>query len=130
MKTVFHCLILCQILIAALACQHDPSPIEVLIPKKPTEIPDSCGLKSVTYSKTIKPLLDFYCIGCHGNGSASKGINFEGYENLKLWINADSSRVLGSIRFEKGAFMPPIGKMAHCNIQQIEAWVKGGLKNN
>jgi hypothetical protein len=130
MKNGLKTLLYLFILRGCLACQHDPSISDILVVEKPIELPDSCGLKTVTYSKTLKPIFEFYCDGCHGDIRASKGINLQGYDNLKWWIMHDSSRVLGSIRYEKGSFMPPGGKLVHCNLQQIETWVKDGMKNN
>ncbi len=117
------------ILRGCLACQHESVPIEIV--EKPVEKTDSCSLKNVTYVKVVKGIFDDYCIKCHGNTIMSKGYNFQGFDNLKLWFSLDSLRLLHAIRHEKGLPMPLGGdKIPECKIRQIETWVREGLKEN
>lgn len=104
-----------------MACQHAPSAlVEPII----QELPDSCALKNVAYKNKIETLFITHCYACHSGRGASKGINLEGYEGLKWWINNDSMRILGVIR--KGE-MPPTGKIPNCQILQLETWIQKGM---
>jgi mono/diheme cytochrome c family protein len=125
LKTLFYLLLLHNVW----ACKHEP----VLIAPTPTilEKSDSCSVKNVTYKTTVKAIFDDHCIRCHGNTIMSKGMNFQGYESLKLWFSLDSLRLLHAIRHEKGLPMPLGGdKIPDCKIRQIETWVREGYKEN
>jgi hypothetical protein len=128
MKNSLKILICGFILRGVLACKHEPLPIYVIptIPEKP----DAC-VKNISYKTPIKAIFDEHCLRCHGNTIMSKGMNFQGYESLKLWFSLDSLRLLHAIRHEKGLPMP-LGeaKLPECKIRQIETWVKEGYKEN
>ncbi len=111
------------------ACQHEPLPIKIV--DNSVVKSDSCSLKNVTYMSVVKGIFDNYCIKCHGNTTMSKGFNFQGFDNLKLWFSLDSLRILHAIRHEKGLPMP-LGqnKIPECRIRQIETWLREGLKEN
>jgi hypothetical protein len=125
LKILFYLLILRGVL----ACKHEPIPITMtpII----TESPDSCGVKNVTYNKTIRPIFNQYCVSCHGDQRMSKGYNFQEYQITTLWFKNDSTQILNVIRHEKGLSVPLGGdKLPECKIRQIETWVREGFKEN
>jgi hypothetical protein len=127
MKNSLKILIFGFILRGVLACKHEPLPI----PMTPVtlESPDSCGVKNVTYNKTIQPIFNQYCVDCHGDQRMWKGFNFQDYQITTAWFKNDSAQILHAIRHERGLPMPLGGdKLPECKIRQIETWVREGYK--
>jgi Planctomycete cytochrome C len=77
-----------------------------------------CDTANVTFSGSIKPILQTYCI------------NFSTYSGVKA--NATNGKLLGSIRHDAGfSPMPQNGnKLSTCNIALIKAWIDAGAPNN
>lgn len=91
----------------------------------------SCDTTVVTYSGTIKPLLDVYCTNCHGvDPSNGGGIDLTTWDNVKSFV--DGGSFLGDVRQESGYNPMPKGgaKLSDCNISKIEAWINRGAKND
>lgn len=89
-----------------------------------------CDTDMVTYSGTVAPLLQNTCVGCHGGGSPSAGVNLSSHAGVaQVALNG---RLLGAIRWEAGyAPMPQGGnQLSDCTIDQIAAWVDAGAPNN
>jgi len=89
----------------------------------------SCTTGTVTYSSGIAPLISANCVGCHGGGSVSGGVNLGTYEGVK---NAVSSGKLYNAVAQNGQAvpMPPAQKLASCDIKKIKVWIDAGSKNN
>jgi Cytochrome C oxidase, cbb3-type, subunit III len=92
----------------------------------------TCKTDSMSYSNNVVPIMQSYCFSCHGNGNTggSGGINLEGYNNLKPYV--DNGKLVGNITHAPGYVPMPYGqpKMPDCEINQIVAWVDQGAKNN
>ena len=87
-------------------------------------INDSINTK-VTYTNSIKPIIDANCISCHGTppiNSAPMSLNT--YDQVK---NAVESRNLIN-EIETGS-MPPVGNLSTTQIQQIKSWQSNGFPN-
>jgi Planctomycete cytochrome C len=92
----------------------------------------NCDTTNVTYSGTVKPLLDLKCKGCHGTNNPGGGIKLTNYDEVKA--QADIGKLLGSINHSYG-FKPmpyPTGsnKLPQCEIDVIRIWVEAGAPNN
>jgi len=89
-----------------------------------------CDTTNVTFSKTISPMIQTNCQGCHSNSNPSGGINLQGYTNVKTY--ADFGSLLGSITHASGfSPMPKGGNMlSDCNIAQLKIWLAAGAPNN
>jgi cytochrome c5 len=84
---------------------------------------------NVTFSKTIFPIIETTCIGCHRTGSVSGGVNLENYVQIKNYV--DNKKLYGAISYQAGYFaMPPSGKMTDCQIGVIKKWIDAGAKND
>jgi hypothetical protein len=94
------------------------------------ELNPDCEIETVTYSRTIVPILSAQCMSCHRNSAALGGVRLEDYEDLKIWV--DNGRLLGSIRHQPGFSRMPQGgpRLPACSIAQIEAWIAVGAPNN
>ena len=89
-----------------------------------------CDTSAVTYSLSVKPILDANCNSCHNTLSAQGGVILDSHTAVKGF--ADSGQLLGAITHAAGFFPMPKGgsKMNDCNISTIETWVSGGTLNN
>jgi hypothetical protein len=84
---------------------------------------------NVTFSKTINPLLQTNCVGCHKAGSVSGGVLLDSYANIKTYI--DNKKIWGAINYISGyVAMPPSQKMNDCQLKVIKKWIDNGAKND
>jgi hypothetical protein len=91
---------------------------------------DSCDVSNVTYSGTVAPILQNFCVGCHSGSAPSGGILLNQYNAVAAV--ALSGQLVGSINGASGfAKMPPAGgSLSSCNIEKITKWVTDGAPNN
>jgi len=86
-----------------------------------------CDVANVTWSGTIKPIVDLTCAtpGCHVAGGTGPG-NFTTYAGVKAKVDDGSfrSQVLVS------QAMPPTGPLGSCSLQQIDIWLNAGAPEN
>ncbi|TAL70891.1 MAG: hypothetical protein EPN82_00900 [Bacteroidetes bacterium] len=89
-----------------------------------------CDTTTVTYSKTIVPVLELNCLGCHTSVQPQGNVTLEGYSNVKKYI--DNGKFLGAIQHKKGYVPMPDNNMrlSDCNLRQLEIWVQNGAPNN
>ena len=89
-----------------------------------------CDTINVTYSNTIAPAINLYCLGCHNDAGPQGGLSLEGYNNIQP--PAIDSRLLGTIRWEAGYPKMPknSNKLPDCLIRQFEIWIDNGAQNN
>jgi hypothetical protein len=87
-----------------------------------------CKTDSMSFQNDVYPVLLNSCVGCHGNFGASAGVNLEGYDNVKK----NNIRMMNAIEYKAGASRMPQGasKLPACTINQLNAWIAQGLKNN
>lgn len=109
------------------ACYYDKE--ELLYPQLPGS--SGCDTLNVTYAKTIRPILQTNCYGCHSNANASAfggGVALENYSDVAALI----SHVYGSINWEPGhPPMPNNGtKLNDCLIREVYIWMQAGTPNN
>ena len=93
----------------------------------------ACDSSHVSYSLSIKPIIEKNCYACHSDASSiiyGNGINLEGHSNLKNLTNV--GLVIGNIKHEPGFIAMPKGgpKLSTCEIAKIEAWVNKGAPND
>ena len=115
--------------------------------KKEVANVNTCDTTSVSYSQTVAPIIATNCSQCHStnatNFGAGGGIPLDTYSSLKSC--ADSSWLLPSINWQLNLIpasyntltglpaenMPlalPI--LGTCDLNQVNAWVHQGAKNN
>jgi hypothetical protein len=93
----------------------------------------TCGVSvdtvNVTFAKTIKPLLEINCVGCHQTGSASGNVVLDSYANVKTYI--DNKKMWGAITYSTGySAMPPSQKLTDCQLVVVKKWIDKGAKND
>jgi len=108
------------------SCYYDSQ--EYLYP----QTSNTCDTVSVTYVKSVVPVIQNHCLSCHGNTTSALGnsIKLEDYADIKT--RADDHSLLGSVARE-GSYSPmPKGaaKLDPCKIATIRIWVDAGAPNN
>jgi hypothetical protein len=95
----------------------------------------NCNNLNVSYALDVVPILENACYECHDLSNApvlGDGINIEGIDKLKSYIEANQNRFLGSLKWNgQGARMPKgSSKLDFCTINKIEVWINEGMQNN
>lgn len=89
----------------------------------------SVDTANVTFSKSVKPMLDTYCVGCHKVGAASGSVVLDNYTAVKVYV--DNQRLFGSMTSQQGySAMPPTGKLTDCQLLVVQKWILKGAKND
>ncbi len=88
-----------------------------------------CDTTNVTFSKTVMPILEANCVGCHSGPAATAGVNLSNYDGLKRVVS--SNRFPNVLTGASGApQMPPGSRLSACDITRIQAWVRKGAVND
>jgi len=121
-KSTIVSLSICALLVGALeSCSSKKE-----TPETNNEPNASCNADNATYLANVRPLLNQYCVSCHGNSSS---VRLSTYEQVKAV--ASSGRLVGSIKRLPGYRAMPEGKsLSTCEISTIENWVNNGALNN
>jgi len=127
MKTAIVLVASILVLMAASSCYYDSE--EYLYPQTSGQ----CDTLNVTYTNSIVPLMQNYCLSCHSNGQAAAfggNIRLENYTDVK--VRADDHRLLGSVAHENGYSPMPKGasQLENCKVTTIRIWVNAGALNN
>jgi len=115
------------ILATMAGCYYDSE--EALYPTVST----TCDLTNVTFSATVKPILQASCYSCHSNssaGSSGNGIKLENYSDVVSYVN--NGRMMGAINHSNGYVAMPQGggKLTDCEISKLQKWIDNGKLNN
>ncbi len=91
---------------------------------------NACDTTNVTYSGTISPIVQNYCVGCHSGGSPSGGIGMSTFTEVNS-MALDGS-LYGSVNHSAGYSPMPKGSnsLSTCQIDQIRIWIAAGSQNN
>ena len=89
-----------------------------------------CSTADMSYQIDILPILESNCFQCHDAASNFGGINLEGFDQLKIYVN--NNQLLGVIKHETGFSPMPknAAKLLDCEIEKIEAWITSGALDN
>lgn len=90
----------------------------------------TCDTTNVTYSGSVVPILQNYCLGCHANQSTGGGILLNTYDEVVY--QALYGNLLGAVSGEPGMVPMPLNgsPLDECKITTIEIWVNNGTPNN
>lgn len=106
----------------------------LLISCRNDHLPDpapACDSSSVTYSATIRPLLQQKCFSCHSGAVLSGGVDLGYYNNVKYYADEGS---LWSVTCRNGNYppMPPDAgsRLDECQLGKLKKWIREGAPNN
>lgn len=93
----------------------------------------SCNLDNVTFSGTVKPILQASCYTCHSNANSLNsggGIKLENHADVQTM--AKSGKLMGAVNHASGFLpMPQNGnKLPDCEISKLQRWVDNQTPNN
>ena len=90
----------------------------------------SCDTVAVSFSRTIQPILNANCTGCHTGVGSPNGVTLDSWAGARG--PAMNGKLIGTITHAPGfSQMPKNGlKLSDCNIQKIRLWIAGGSLNN
>lgn len=89
-----------------------------------------CDTSNVTYSGSVVPILQNYCLGCHTNESTGGGILLNTYTDV--YDQVQNGNLLGAITGEPGLIAMPLNEnpLDECKITTIEIWINNGAPEN
>lgn len=104
-------------------CYYDQE--DVLYPSTGT-----CDTSNVTYTNTVKPIIDISCKSCHNASNKSGNVDLDGH--AALTTSVASGKFLSSIVHDGKASKMPQGapKIEACKIEKIKNWINKGALNN
>jgi hypothetical protein len=114
------------VLLALSTCYYDSE--EYLYPS----LNDPCDTTQITYSLSVKPILQNNCYSCHSNSTSSSGnnIRLEDYPDVVIRVNDGS--LMGAMS-HTGGFSPmpkDAAKLEDCLINVVQKWIDSGSPNN
>ncbi len=115
------------ILVAVSACYYDSE--EYLFPQSAGQ----CDTSNVTYTNSVVPILQNYCLACHSNANApTLGGNYRLQDYADVKARADDQKLYGSIAQLTGYLPMPqnSSKLDDCKIATIKKWISAGAANN
>jgi len=87
-------------------------------------------VENVTYTNTVKSIIDNNCLGCHGDPTTNSAtVSLNTYERVKEYVA--NNRIIERISKEEGqsGFMPIGGtKLPQAVIDQIIKWKAQGMQ--
>ncbi len=85
-----------------------------------------CDSTTVTYTASINPIVQNWCVGCHGGSNPSNGLSLETYDQVVAC--ARGGRLMGSLRHETGYSPMPknLGMLSPCQIDLFQKWINLG----
>ncbi|GIV28342.1 MAG: hypothetical protein KatS3mg027_2156 [Bacteroidia bacterium] len=125
MRHFSHTSIFILLIIVSSSCRKD----KYTSPNNNSSTTVSCDTTNVTYSNTLKPIFDNYCVGCHNMSNMSGGYALDTYMGC---VNcANSGRLMGAIQWLPGYSAMPQGgnKLSNCDIAKIQKWINNGKPN-
>lgn len=89
-----------------------------------------CDTTAFTFSITIQPMMQDFCVGCHSGATASGNVSLDSHPGVVAATS--NNRLMASVKHQTGfAAMPPSGNpLSDCQIQQLEQWLAAGAPNN
>jgi hypothetical protein len=90
-----------------------------------------CDTSNVTYSGTIRPIIERNCIGCHSEATPlNSDTDLSRYDSL--YVEAMNGELMSSLDHSGYVVAMPqdVDQLPDCLIRQFRAWVNKGAPNN
>jgi mono/diheme cytochrome c family protein len=103
-------------------CKHEPD--DYIPDPDPNPDTTACDTGNITYAGAVYPILDQYCISCHGGANPSGGLDFTNYSQVAFV--AENGALIGAIKHMQGYSPMPqnSNQLDSCKIRQIEIWIR------
>lgn len=88
-----------------------------------------CDTSNVTFSGTIQPMMQNYCVGCHNANSQGGNIRLDAYSYV--YAQAMNNGLINSVTGNGVTLMPKgTSGLPNCMIDEINIWINAGAPNN
>lgn len=89
-----------------------------------------CDTTNVTWTNTIRPLINLKCLGCHQGTSPGGGYDFSTHAGVAAV--AANGKLMGTVQHLPGFSAMPKNqsKLPDCDIAKLRIWVNAGAPNN
>ena len=89
-----------------------------------------CDTTNVSYTTNIQPLLNTWCVGCHGGNSPEAGVLLETYDEVLTQVN--NGQLYGAVTWAPNLVPMPFesNQLSDCSIAMVRIWIEGGAQNN
>ncbi|MBK7763444.1 MAG: hypothetical protein IPI46_08720 [Bacteroidetes bacterium] len=129
------------IIMATLACKHEPISTNVIPPNNNGGTTSSnCSPDTVYFTNDILPILISNCTmsGCHDVASHEEGVILTDYANIMATADVDPGNATSSdlykvlIKTDPDKIMPrpPMSPLSATQIAMIKKWIEQGARNN
>ncbi|MCS7074104.1 MAG: hypothetical protein NZ108_06530 [Bacteroidia bacterium] len=129
---------LCSVFFLFFALVTNGCLYDKFMPPPPPPLPPSCDTINVTYTATIKPILQQNCYECHSSTATNPQrpgyLFFDNFNELKTIALAQSPASNLRDRINHRGIQPYMPfqrtKLDPCTIRKIEIWIEAGCPNN
>ncbi len=92
--------------------------------------PTTCDTLNVTFTNTIRPVIQGRCQGCHSGAEPQGGLDFTQWSVLNAV--ASDGRLTGAIQHDPAYTAMPLNgnQLSDCRIAQFLIWIDSGAPNN
>lgn len=98
------------------------------------EVLFGCDSTNIKYATIVAPILVNNCYQCHSASNSptlGSGINLEGYNNVRNWVNPNSpDGGILLVDITTGRMPKNLPKLSDCDIAKMNNWIKNGALNN
>ncbi|MFM7104497.1 MAG: hypothetical protein ACKOW8_03175 [Flavobacteriales bacterium] len=89
-----------------------------------------CNPGDSTYTNNLAPIIELYCVGCHGGSNPDDGISMENITELRSAVN--NNPFIDALNGTNGIeLMPPNSTgLPDCYKEQFQNWINAGMPDN
>ena len=89
-----------------------------------------CQPERIAFGADIFPLLQDYCVGCHGDNRADGGVRLTSHAEVLRYVEDGS--IIGTMEHAVSfSPMPPEAvRVPICRVEQVKNWIAAGAPNN
>lgn len=121
-KSILIAVSVCITVLSISSCYYDKE--EILFPQS------VCDTGTVSFSRSVVPILSSNCTSCHGGNTPSGGIRLDTYAGTK--VQAANGKLFGAVSHAAGFSPMPknSSQLGKCNLTQIKKWIDAGAPDN
>lgn len=98
---------------------------KIELPEPINNVPnDTTGTTTVTYSNSIKQIMDSHCTSCHSPSGSQSWLDVSTYSNTKA--QATNGGLQNRVINETPSVMPPSGSIPQSDKDLLQQWINNG----
>lgn len=89
-----------------------------------------CNPSDASYAANLAPIIELYCVGCHGGSNPSDGLSMENINEVRAAVN--EGEFINALNGANGIeLMPPNSTgLPDCYKEQFQNWINAGMPDN